>query len=70
MDGLQAELNEFDKQANEIIGVGWGLRSDSSAGTARKVRKCLENKVYMHFYAAWFPDNGRARSGYGEAMKA
>ena len=69
-DRLEAEFNEFDIQMNKIIGVGWESRSDSIAETPKKLRICLKNKVCMHFYAGWFPENGTARSGYEEAMKA
>ena len=62
-DELNEELDEFGKQMDEIIGGGWNERNDEISNIAKRLMKCLINKIYMSFHVECFPDYGTVREG-------
>ena len=69
-DKFNNELNEFERQMDNIIGRGWNQRKGEISNIAKRIMKCLINKIEMSFYVEFHPDNGTVRKEYEQAMKA
>ena len=69
-DKFRKELNEFERQMDNIIGVGWYKRNDTTSDIAKTLKKCLIKKISVLCYVERYPDNGTVRKAYGEFMKA
>ena len=67
---LKKELDEYERLMDILLGSGWYKMTDGTCILAKRIMQCLMNKVYMHFYAFWFPENGDVRNGYEACLNA